>query len=73
MMATIGIMVVQFFNISETLKTKAFLALYAVYFMWYVGIMSDFYITWKGNWKEWDEKKIFIDFDHYEIVILRTS
>lgn len=68
-MATIGIMVVQFFNIPEGLKSKAFLVLYGVYFMWYVGIMSDFYITWEGNWKviraEKDKQKmIFIEFVH---------
>jgi hypothetical protein len=27
-----------------------YLALYFVMFMWYVGIMSDFYITYKDSW-----------------------
>ena len=35
-------------SISESTRTKVYLMYYFILFMWYMGIMIDFYITWKN-------------------------
>lgn len=45
MLAIIGVIVVNFIGLSEPIRTKSYLAFYCIMFAWYVGIMSDLYIT----------------------------
>jgi len=49
MVAILGMIGLNFFGISDSLMSKMYLVLYFIMFMWYVGIMSDFYITYKDS------------------------
>lgn len=35
-------------SVTENVRTKIYLVFYGVLFMWYMGIMIDYYVTWKG-------------------------
>ncbi len=47
MAVILGLILVNIIGVSEANKSKVYLVLYIIMFMWYVGIMSDLYITFK--------------------------
>ena len=52
MVAILVMIGVNFLGVAESIRSKVCLALYFLMFMWYVGIMSDLYITFKNDWNQ---------------------
>lgn len=48
MIAILGIIVVNFMGVGESVRTKIICVFYFLLFVWYVAIMSDLYITFKN-------------------------
>lgn len=37
-------------SVNESIMTKIYLVFYSLLFMWYMGIMIDYFTTWKSVW-----------------------